>query len=70
MPYSRQAEVILANWREAERQLADLRPDSATADLLRAESARLRDEYQALIEAARSADSPEPPPFPSGVDSG
>jgi hypothetical protein len=65
MPYRRQAEQLLAEWREAERELALVRPNSTTAEILRAEILRLRDEYQALIQGARDAHVPEPPPFPS-----
>jgi septal ring factor EnvC (AmiA/AmiB activator) len=65
MPYQRRAEVVLAEWREVERQLARVTdPDSVDAEELRAEAARLRNEYQALIDAAIVAQSPEPPPVP------
>jgi hypothetical protein len=65
MPFQRRAEVVLAEWREVERKLAgsaDL--DSADAEDLRADAARLRDEYQALVDAAIHAQRPQPPPFP------
>jgi septal ring factor EnvC (AmiA/AmiB activator) len=65
MPYQRRAEVVLAEWREVERKLArETDPDSLDAEELRAEAARLRNEYQALIDAAIVAQPPEPPPFP------
>ena len=64
MPYQRAAEVVLAKWREVERQLADTPGHSPEAEVLQAEAARLRDEYQALVQAARENDRPEPPPFP------
>ena len=64
MPYQRAAEVVLAKWREVERQLGELPIDSPEAEVLKAEGERLRRDYQALIRAARENDRPEPPPFP------
>jgi hypothetical protein len=65
MPYQRRAEVVLAEWREVERKLGQVMDmDSPDAEDLRAEAARLRNEYQALIDAAIVAQRPEPPPFP------
>lgn len=64
MPYQRAAEVVLARWREVERQLGEVQPDSPEFGVLQAEAARLRNEYQAFIRAARDNDRPEPPPFP------
>ena len=64
MPYQRAAEVVLAKWRDVERQLAEVTVESPEAEALRAEAARLRNEYQAFIRAARESDRPEPPPFP------
>jgi hypothetical protein len=65
MPYQRRAEAVLAEWREVERELARVTDlDSLDAEELRAEAARLRNEYQALIDAAIVAQKPEPPPFP------
>jgi len=63
MPYQREGEVVLAMWREIERQLADATPASAEAEALQLEAARLRDEYQRLIQAAREHHRPEPPPI-------
>lgn len=64
MPYQREGEIVLAMWRDIERQLAEADPDSAEAEDLRLEAARLRDEYQQLIQAARAHHRPEPPPLP------
>ena len=64
MPYQRAAEVVLAKWRDVERQLAEVTVESPEAEALQAEAARLRNEYQAFIRAARENDRPEPPPFP------
>ena len=62
MPYRVEAEAILAAWREVDRKLADA--FDADAEMLRAEAARLRDEYQRVVAQARQAELPEPPPFP------
>jgi hypothetical protein len=47
MPY--EAERVLAQWREVERDLTAVDPESAEAERLRDEVARLRDEYQQLV---------------------
>jgi hypothetical protein len=63
--YQRRAEVVLAEWREVERQLARVTdPDSVDAEALRAEAARLRNDYQALVDAAIGVHEPEPPGLP------
>lgn len=64
MPYQREAEVVLAVWREAERRLATVEPGSVEEEDIIADLARMRDEYQRLIALAREAHRPEPPPFP------
>jgi hypothetical protein len=68
MPYQREAEVVLAAWREAERKLADTEPGSAEQEAIVADLARMRDEYQRLIQIARAVHRPEPPPFPADED--
>jgi hypothetical protein len=65
MPFAREAEVVLAMWREVERQLMHVEPDSAEAEALQSDAALLRDEYQRLVELAREHHRVEPPPFPS-----
>jgi hypothetical protein len=65
MPYAREAEIVLAMWREAERALAVAAPGSDEEEQLQAEAVRLRNEYQRLIEAARPANRPVPPPWPA-----
>ena len=67
MPYQREAEVVLALWREAERRLAAAEPGSVEEEDIVADLARMRDEYQRLIALAREAHRPEPPPFPEQV---
>lgn len=64
MPYQREAEVVLAVWREAERRLAEVEPGSVEEEDIVADLARMRDEYQRLIALAREAHRPEPPAFP------
>lgn len=68
MPYQREAEVVLTVWREAERKLADAEPGSAEEEEIVADLARMRDEYQRLIQRAREAHRPEPPPFPADTE--
>lgn len=49
---AREPSAILAEWREAERRLADAPPGSIEHDEARAEVARLRDEYRRAYQAA------------------
>ena len=70
MPFAREAEIVLAMWREAERGLARAEPGSAEENRLRADVALLRDEYQRLVELAREHHREEPPPFPERAGSG
>ena len=64
MPYQAEAKIVLDMWREVERQMHDAQIDSAELEYLQAEAARLRDEYQRLVEAALRFGRPVPPPFP------
>ena len=48
----REAEAVLALWREAERRLPAFPPGSPEADALQAEIVLLREEYQRLDEIA------------------
>ena len=70
MPYQREAEAVLAMWREIERSLAAAEPGSAEEERLRADATLLRDEYQRLIEQARQHHRAEPPPFPEPNEAG
>ena len=63
MPYQREAEVVLAAWREAERDLAKAIPGSPEEEALVSDIARMRAEYVRLIRAARAAHRPETPPL-------
>jgi chemotaxis regulatin CheY-phosphate phosphatase CheZ len=62
--YQRHAEVVLARWREVERQLDGMLAGTPEAEALRDEAAALRNEYQTLVRAALDNDRPAPPPFP------
>ena len=65
MPYQREAAIVLEMWREVERSLARAPIDSEEAEELQAEAARLRNEYQRLIDEATKYHRPVPPPMPS-----
>ena len=59
-----EAEAIVAAWREVERDIAAVEPGSPEYVTLYIEARQLRDEYQRLVETARTNLRPEPPPFP------
>jgi hypothetical protein len=61
LTHQRDAEVVLALWREVERQLSPLAEDAPETEGLRAEAARLRDEYQRIVTRAIA-------PAPEAVD--
>jgi hypothetical protein len=63
MPFQRDALVVLAAWREAERELERAAPGSPEEESLNADIERMRTEYRRLIELAREAHRPEPPPL-------
>ena len=63
MPYQREAQVVLAAWREAERDLERAAPGSPEEESLNADIERMRTEYRRLIVLAREAHRPEPPPL-------
>lgn len=63
MAYQREAEVVLARWREVERMIADLRDDDERLEALHYEAAQLRDEYQALVRALEENERRAGPPF-------
>ena len=65
MPYQREAAIVLEVWREVERKLAGVPHDSEEAEELQAEAARLRNEYQRLIDEATKYHRPVPPPLPT-----
>jgi len=50
----REIHAILADWRDAERRLADAVPGSPEARAMAADIERLREEYRRAHEAARS----------------
>jgi hypothetical protein len=61
MPGAREAEEILALWREIERNLAAEPPGSPEAERLQSDAALLRDEYQRLVQLAREHDAEASP---------
>ncbi len=65
MPYQREADAILTDWRAAKRDLEAAPDRSVESDTLRDEIGRLQDEYQRLVDEARARLEPEPPPFPT-----
>jgi hypothetical protein len=64
----RQAQVVLASLRGVERELASTEPGSPEAEFLQRSAARLRAEYQQLVEDVRGHGRPEPPPFPDEAE--
>jgi len=70
MPYQREAEIVLAMWREVERDLAVAEPDSDEAARLIGEAARLRDEHRRLVELAMEHHRPMPRDLDAEPDPG
>ena len=68
MPYQRQAEVVLTSLRGIERELASSEPGSPEAEFLEATAARLRREYNQLVEDVRGHGRQEPPSLPEELD--
>jgi hypothetical protein len=64
VPYQREAAIVLEMWREVERTLARVPAGGDEAEELQAEAARLRNEYQRLIDEATKYHRPVPPPMP------
>lgn len=64
MSDQRQAQVVLASLRGVERELASTEPGSPEAEFLQLSAARLRAEYQQLVDDVRGHGGPEPPPLP------
>ena len=70
MPYRREAQAVLAMWREVERSLTAAQPGTPEEERLLADVVVLRDEYQRLIEQAREHHREVPPPFPEPTGAG
>ncbi len=68
MPYQREAEVVLATWREAERTMSAAEPGSPAWLEADAVCGRCRAEYQRLMILAQSNDRPTPRPIPEDLD--
>jgi hypothetical protein len=54
----RAVEVILSNWREVERRLAETEAGTPESESLEAEASRLRDEYHRHLDALRESQPP------------
>jgi hypothetical protein len=61
VPHHSRADIVIARWREIERELEGVAAGTGVAKALRAEANSLRDEYQRLLERAQRADRREPP---------
>lgn len=59
MPYRREADIALAAWRAVERTIETVDPTSPEAARLLETAAELRASYNACIERARAAYTPE-----------
>jgi hypothetical protein len=68
VPNHREAEALLARWREIERSLAVADPGSDEAERLIADAALLRNEYQRRVQEAIDEDEPAPPALPEPID--
>lgn len=56
MAMHKQAEAVLAMWREIERSLEKAEPGSAEFERLASDAVMLRDEYQRMVAEARDRD--------------
>ena len=64
MSDQKEAEAVLAMWREIERSLAAAEPGSPEAERLQTDAVLLRDEYQRLMREAQHRDEAVPPLSP------
>ena len=64
MPYQSEAIVVLAMWNDIEQQLSAVARETNEEARLLDEWARLRTEYQRLVELAAKHERPVPPPWP------
>jgi hypothetical protein len=64
--HAKEAEEILATWREIERALESAERGSAEFERLASDAALLRDEYQRLVALAQSEQPTESELQPSG----
>jgi hypothetical protein len=70
VPYQREAEVVLATWREAERTMAA--SEAGSPEWLEADAVcgRCRAEYQRLMILAQKNERPGPRAIPEDLDRG
>jgi hypothetical protein len=64
VPYQRRAEVVLASLRGVLRELELTERGTPEAEFLHLSAARLRAEYEQLVELAREYGRPQPPSLP------
>ena len=63
MPFRQVAAAALADWRLAEQEMLAHPEDSPAWHDAALRAAEARDRYQAAVDGAREAHTPEPPPF-------
>ena len=63
MPYQREAEIVLAMWRQVDQKLQSATDETAERELLEDDAVRLRAEYRRLTDLARENNRPVPPPM-------
>ena len=66
MPYQREAEIVLAMWREVEHDLDIVLQESPEIERLQGEAHRLKAEYRRLTDLARENHRPVPPAMTRG----
>jgi hypothetical protein len=64
MPYREEAAAVIDLWRHVQKALREAEPDSPEAERLIDEWARLRLEYERLVDLATEHDRPEPMEWP------
>lgn len=67
MPYRREAEVVLAAWREADKALSTAQLGSEAYEQARTDFDRCREEYRRLIAEAVRHDRPLPAEPPADL---
>jgi hypothetical protein len=70
VPFQREAEAILREWRAVEGELEVANPQSPEAEALQAEAERLRDAYRRTVNMQHESGGHELPPFPEPTPSG
>ena len=63
MPFRQVAAAALAEWRVAEQEMLEHPEGSPSWHEAAIRAASARERYQAAVDGARAAHTPEPPPF-------